>query len=216
MCQIHKQDDYLLVNKIDKLFTPDARKFAGNYLEYLAELLAQVDTAEVAEFIEQILQARARGATIYFIGNGGSAATASHFANDLAIGTRSWDEPFKVISLCDNAAVVTAIANDNGYDKIFLQQLQVLAQPGDLLVAISASGNSENIVKGIEYANANEMVTIGLTAFDGGALRKTAKYGVHIPTGKGEYGPAEDLHMVLDHLVGAYLMRYVTWRDATI
>ena len=136
--------------------------------------------------------------------------TASHFANDIAIGTRTGDDrPFRALSLADNAAVMTAIANDDGYDEIFVQQLQVLIRPGDVVVAISASGRSPNVIKAIEYANAHDAITVALTGFAGGRLKEIARHGVHVPTDEGEYGPVEDTHLILDHLVGAYLARRV-------
>ena len=104
---------------------------------------------------------------------------------------------------------MTAIANDDGYDLVFVQQLQTNLAPGDVVVAISASGNSPNVVKAIDYANERGCRTVGLTGFDGGELARKASLNVHIPTSKGEYGPAEDGHMILDHLVGAYLARRV-------
>ena len=200
------------MNKLDDLFDgqSSADSFARGYLDYLGEVLSRIDTGEIATFVDIILDARERGARIFFLGNGGSAATASHFANDIAIGTRTGGvKPFRAESLTDNVAVVTAIANDDGYEKVFVQQLQTRMQPDDVVVAISASGNSPNTVRALEYADANGAVTVALTGFDGGRLRVIARHVVHVPTGKGEYGPVEDAHMVLDHLIGAYLARHV-------
>jgi len=196
------------MNRVEELYEkqPTPTAFARAYLAYLAELCGKLDDQEIGRFIETILEARERSAQIFFIGNGGSAATSSHFANDIAIGTRSWDKPFRAIALTDNVAVMTAIANDHGYEKIFVLQLRTLMQRGDVVVAISASGNSPNLIEAVEWANENGATTVGLTGFDGGKLRQAARIGVHVPTAKGEYGPVEDMHMVLDHLVGAYLM----------
>lgn len=201
-------DEGTAPNRVEQLFQADRQpqQFIGGYLAYLSELFNLLDRTAVAEFIETLLAARERGAQIIFIGNGGSAATASHFANDIAIGTRSRKKSFRAISLADNTPVMTAIANDYGYDEIFAKLLAVHMLPGDVVVAISASGNSPNVVKAVEYANANGAVTVALTGFDGGKLRRDASLSVHIPTNKGEYGPTEDLHMVLDHVIGAYLM----------
>lgn len=196
-------------NNIDAIYTSDPEVFAGNYLKYLQVLLGKVDPGEVAGFIRILLAARERGATVFFIGNGGSAATASHFANDLAIGVNDFEKPFRVISLTDNAAILTAIGNDHGYEEIFVRQLKVLGKKGDVVVAISASGNSPNLIKAFEHASVSGIHTLAITAFDGGRLKQMADSGVHIPTGPKEYGPAEDIHMILDHLVGAYLMRFV-------
>lgn len=184
-----------------------AESFAQSYFDYLGELFTRMDLKQISTFIETLWQARERHARIFFIGNGGSASTASHFANDIDIGTRTWSKPFRAVSLSDNMAVLTAIGNDYGYDEIFVRQLMTQMTAGDVLVAISASGNSANIIKAVEYANANGMVTVGLTGFDGGELKKTAQMSVHVPTRKGEYGPVEDIHLILDHLTTAFLYK---------
>jgi D-sedoheptulose 7-phosphate isomerase len=197
------------MNRIEQLYAedPSPATFARGYLDYLAEILGQLDADEIAGFVAELLRARDSGGRIYFCGNGGSAATASHFVNDIAIGSRSWLRPFRAVCLSDNTAVLTSIANDFGYERIFVQQLQGHLQPDDLVVAISVSGNSPNVLAAVEYARACGVRVVGLTGFDGGRLRELADVAVHVPTGAGEYGPAEDAHMILDHLVGAYLAR---------
>ena len=115
--------------------------FAENYFDYLKVLIDKLSIENVSKFIELILETRENNKTIFFIGNGGSASTASHFVNDISLGSRQFEKPFRAISLCDNQAVITAIGNDDGYENIFLQQLQTQAKAGDVLVAISASGN---------------------------------------------------------------------------
>ncbi len=199
------------MNEIDKFYSENIKveDFSKSYLNYVCSVLEKISPEEIGRFTESLLAARDRGSTVYFIGNGGSAATASHFANDIAIGTRSLDNPFRVISLCDNQAVITAIANDDGYENIFSRQLGVLLKKDDVVVAISASGNSKNLLMAIETARQKGAITVGLTAFDGGMLKKMVDVSVHVPTNKGEYGPAEDGHMVLDHLVSSYLIRFV-------
>lgn len=197
------------MNNIDRFFTSDPVAFAGAYLEYLGKVLKGIDAKEIGAFINTLLDARERGAMVFFIGNGGSAATASHFANDLSIGTNSYDKPFRVMSLTDNQAVITAIANDFGYQDVFVRQLRVLGKPGDIVVGISASGNSANILHAFEHASSVGIKTIALTSFDGGKMKDMADAGIHVPTAPKEYGPAEDAHMILDHLVGAYLMRAI-------
>jgi D-sedoheptulose 7-phosphate isomerase len=195
------------LNALDRAFTKDAAQFADRYFTHLKAVLDGIDRGAVARFAATLLDARARGATLFFIGNGGSAATASHFANDLAIGTRSRSRPFRVVSLTDNVAVMTAIGNDFGYDDIFSRQLRALAQPGDVLVGISASGNSPNLVAAFEFAAGAGLHTVALTAFDGGRMKAMAAESLHVPTEPGEYGPAEDAHLILNHVVGNYLMR---------
>ena len=197
-----------MINKIEQIFSSVAspKAFAEGYLDHLKSVLDGLDTGSIASFIEVLKDARDAGKRIFFIGNGGSAATASHFANDLSVGTRAWDKPYRAVALTDNVAILTALGNDHGYDDIFLLQLKTQAVAGDLLVAISASGNSPNILKAVTYANNEGIISIGLTGFDGGALKKLSKLAVHVPTGKGEYGPVEDVHMIFDHLVAGYLM----------
>lgn len=197
------------MNNLDRIFTNDIAEFARRYLHYLNEVLEGIDPNAIARFVRVLQAARTRGATVYFIGNGGSAATASHFANDLAIGTNSYEKPFRVVSLTDNQAIITAIGNDFGYEEIFVRQLRVVGKPGDVLVAISASGNSPNLIRAMEYAASVEIKTVAITAFDGGRMKQIADDGIHVPTALKEYGPAEDAHMVIDHLVGSYLIRVV-------
>jgi D-sedoheptulose 7-phosphate isomerase len=196
------------MNRVETIFQDSSSPevFARGYLAYLGEVLGKMDTKAIAAFIEALLDAREKNKQIFFLGNGGSAATASHFANDVAIGSRTLHKPFRAIALTDNVAAMTAIANDYGYDDIFVQQLMVLSQPGDVVVAISASGNSPNVIKAVEYAKSKGALTVGLTGFDGGKLKQLCEISVHVPSNKGEYGPVEDLHMVVDHLLGAYLM----------
>jgi D-sedoheptulose 7-phosphate isomerase len=199
------------MNSIDKIFqqSQSIEDYSSSYIAYLGKVLGKISLTEIEAFVQIMLDARTREANIYFIGNGGSAATASHFANDIAIGTRSYEIPFRVVSLCDNNALITAVANDDGYDEVFRQQLKVLMRKHDVVVAISASGNSQNLLNAIEYAKQKGAITVGLTAFDGGKLRDLVKFSVHVPTEKGEYGPAEDAHMMLDHLVSNYLSRFI-------
>ena len=199
------------MNKIDQIYNKslNINDYSKSYIQYLTSVLNNISLTDIEKFVEVLLEARERESSIFFIGNGGSAATASHFANDIAIGTRTYEKPFRAISLCDNQAVITAIANDDGYEKIFSQQLQVLLKKQDVVVAISASGNSPNLLDAIDTAKKMNTITVGISAFDGGKMKEMVDVSLHVPTEKGEYGPAEDAHMVLDHLVSSYLMRLV-------
>jgi D-sedoheptulose 7-phosphate isomerase len=196
------------MSTLDRLFVRSTRlaDYARRYALYLAELLAELD-CEAIERVGRVFEdARKNGRTIFLIGNGGSAATASHFANDLGLGPRvKGGKPYRAISLTDNMAFVTAAGNDLGYETVFVEQLKTLMRPGDVVVAISASGNSPNVIKAIEYAKAHGACTVGLTGFDGGQLRKIVDECVHIDTPRGDYGPVEDLHLMLDHLMASYL-----------
>ena len=199
------------MNNIDQIYSESLsiKDYSKSYIDYLSSVLSNISLTDIEKFVEVLLEARERESSIFFIGNGGSAATASHFANDIAIGTRTYEKPFRAISLCDNQAVITAIANDDGYEKIFSQQLQVLLKKQDVVVAISASGNSPNLLDAIDTAKKMNTITVGISAFDGGKMKEMVDVSLHVPTEKGEYGPAEDAHMVLDHLISNYLMRLV-------
>lgn len=212
---IRNTDKTNVLNQVDNLYLTDnsIKGFAKNYFDYVSYVLKSISLEEIELFVKTLLAAREANSSVYFIGNGGSAATASHFANDIAIGTKSWKKPFRVQSLCENQAITTAIANDDGFEYIFSQQLNVLLKKGDVVVAISASGNSRNLLNAITVAKNIGAITIGLTAFDGGELKKSVDVSVHVPTGSKEYGPAEDGHMVLNHLVGSYLMRLIKSED---
>ena len=143
----------------------------------MAALLEDLD-AQTDRFIATLYRGFEEERTIFLCGNGGSAAAASHFGQDLAKGTlssMSATRRFRVIPLTDNIGFITALANDEGYESIFEQQLRNLAREGDLLVAISGSGNSPNVLRAVEYAHSIGMTTIGVTGFDGGKLRALAR-----------------------------------------
>lgn len=199
------------MNNIERMFAGNSESalFASAYTSYFGVLLRDLDTGAIARVIAVILHARETGNRIFFVGNGGSASTASHFANDLAIGARTDRKPFKAISLCDNQAILTALGNDDGFDQIFVKQLAVLMEPEDVLIAISASGNSPNLVAAVNYANSLGAHTIGLTGFDGGMLKQLCPDGIHVATERGEYGPVESVHAYLIHLIGNYLLQLV-------
>ena len=197
------------MNNVDRFYTENVEEFSDSYMKYLSTVLEKIDKLEIKQFITSILNARKLGSSIFFIGNGGSASTASHFANDLAIGTNSYKNTFRVISLCDNNAIISAVGNDFSYEEIFSRQLKVLGKKGDLLVAISASGNSPNLVKAFGTAKECSIKTVALTSFDGGKLKEMADEVVHVPAERGEYGPAEDAHLIINHLIGAYINRLV-------
>ncbi len=135
------------MNNIVKLYkeTRSAEEFTKGYLSYLCDLLKQLDTKAIASFIHEFEDAREKDKTVFLIGNGGSAATASHMANDIGLDVlkkSGMNRPFRVMSLTDNVPVMTAIGNDEGYDQLFFLQLKIHYRPGDKLVVISASGNS--------------------------------------------------------------------------
>jgi len=185
----------------------DVKDFCQGYFDYLGDLAEALDAERIAQFVSELEEARKNHNTVFFIGNGGSAATASHMANDFGLGSRSENDdlPLRALALTDNAAAMTATANDCGYENLFLRQLKLHYRPGDKLVAISASGNSANIIVAAEWVRAQGGKVIGLTGFDGGRLKGIADISVHVNTPKGEYGPVEDIHMILDHLIYTWL-----------
>jgi len=149
---------------------------------------------------------RHRQATVFVAGNGGSATTATHIANDWMLGTGIINPPLRVICLTDNSAALTATGNDQTFERIFVRQLEHLARPGDLLVGISASGNSENLAVSFDYARKIGVNTVGITGFDGGTLAKMADLSIHVATDIGDYGVAEDIHLLIGHAVKELLM----------
>ncbi|MEP7217717.1 MAG: SIS domain-containing protein [Bacteroidota bacterium] len=173
-----------------------------DYTEYVGRALGSVDTAEVEKLIESIFEAYRSGATVFVIGNGGSAANASHFAQDLAKGTCSsmdQERRIRALSLTDNIAFFSALGNDEGYDQVFVQQLRTFYRPGDLLVSISGSGNSPNVLRAVEFANASGMKTIGITGFSGGKLKDMVHEQVHVPLD--DMCTAESIHSIVFHYV---------------
>lgn len=188
------------------LLSTSVADFSTLYIEHLFQLLLSVEPAVFARILESFEQASSRNATIFVCGNGGSSALASHMANDFGVGARAGGPPrFRIISLGDNQATVTALANDFGYETVFVKQLESLMTANDVLVCLSVSGNSPNIVAAARYAKRLGAQIVGCTGFDGGELKQLADVSFHIPTAKGEYGPVEDAFSVLDHLLYSYV-----------
>ncbi len=172
--------------------------------QYRAECIAAfeaVDLEAVEAVVTALLAARSAGSIVFLAGNGGSAATASHMAVDLMLGSMLSNPPLKVIALTDNQAIITATGNDVGYDVIFSRQLEKLGSAGDVLVTISASGNSPNIIAAVEMAKSKGITTVGFTGFDGGQLKSLVDLAVHVPTRKGAYGAVEDIHLAVNHMI---------------
>lgn len=174
------------------------------YLKRLKAELDRVDRAEVTRLAGLIYEAWQDGHFVFTFGNGGSACLASHMAEDLGKGSlrqkdlrRQAKRRLKVLSLADNVAWLTALGNDVGYDQIFVQQLIHYAQPGDLAVAISGSGNSPNVLAAIDWANRHGLKTFGITGYDGGKLKQMQQAGIHVPLE--DMGMVEAIHACLSH-----------------
>ncbi len=170
------------------------------YFRSLSETIARIPLANIETISDILIRAYEQQRTIYLFGNGGSAALASHFACDLAKGTINGSaKRFRVLALTDNVPLMTAWANDSSYEDIFAEQLAIFAGPGDVAFAISASGNSPNILRAVEEARDRGAVTIGLCGFGGGRLAELADHAVVVASD--EYGPVEDIHLVLNHAI---------------
>ena len=174
----------------------------AKYLQAVQATINNLDPEVIASFATHLENAYNSNQSIYVIGNGGSAANASHFAQDLAKGI-FFEKPvaktMKAISLTDNIAHITAIANDTGYQNIFSAQLNTYAQDSDVLICISGSGNSENIVEAVKAAKQKNMFVIGVTGFDGGQLKPMANFSVHVPLH--EMCTVESIHSIIFHLI---------------
>jgi len=171
-----------------------------NYISTLQLTMDQLPQQLIADVIEVLQQARRKGNQVFILGNGGSASTASHFACDLAKNTRQEGLPhFRVIGLTDNMAMFSALANDGGYENVFSEQLASLVRPGDIVIAISASGNSKNVINAAETAHRYEATVIGFTGFDGGRLGQLANINIHVNSNIIEH--VEDIHLMLEHLI---------------
>lgn len=179
---------------------------AGPFLKRIADELLKIDPAEVHQLADLMFDCYRRQRMIFVIGNGGSGSNASHFCEDIGKGTlrkQDFDDDtkkrFRILSLTDNTPYILAWGNDEGFDRVFLEQLKNLATPGDLLIAISGSGNSPNILRAVNWANEHDITTYGCTGFSGGKLRGMAKHGLHIALD--DMGIVETLHLAAFHWV---------------
>lgn len=176
------------------------REFS-DYVTRLNKALLSVNSDSVIDSLTLIQKISDDCGRIWIIGNGGSALTASHFATDLNRCSTKSGNPIRAMSLCDNIGLLTAISNDFTFTEVFLKQLEKLYIKGDLLITISASGNSKNIIQCLEFGRENEVKSIAITGFDGGAARELCDVSIHVPTSIGDYGVAEDAHSVLMHFL---------------
>ena len=178
-----------------------------DYFEKEKKVLDQISKGDLNSIMNLLVDAKDAGKTIFIMGNGGSAATASHYVCDFNKGISLGKEKmFKFICLNDNVPTMMAYANDLSYADVFVGPLKNFMQAGDIVIGISGSGNSENVVRAIQYANDNGGVTVGLTGYSGGKIKQLCKYNVHVPVNDMQI--TEDLHMVLDHCMMKILCQY--------
>ena len=174
--------------------------FIQDYISTLQFTMAQLPGQLIADVVDLLQRARMKGSQVFILGNGGSASTASHFACDLAKNTRQEGLPhFRVIGLTDNMAMFSALANDGGYENVFSEQLASLVRPGDIVIAISASGNSKNVINAAATAHRFDATVIGFTGFDGGRLAQLANINIQVNSNIIEH--VEDIHLMLEHLI---------------
>lgn len=176
------------------------------FLARVADELARIDTVEVAALSDAIHACYQRDATVFICGNGGSGSNASHLCEDLGKGTLRREDfendrkrRLRVLSLTDNTPYILAWGNDEGFDRVFVEQLKNLARPGDLLIAISGSGNSPNILRAVDWAKRNGLTTFGCTGFSGGKLRTMAHKNLHVPFD--DMGIVESIHLTAFHWI---------------
>jgi D-sedoheptulose 7-phosphate isomerase len=181
------------------------KSFAEQYRAELQKTIDTIDTAKVDQAIEMFREARNAGRHIFTCGNGGSASTASHFACDIVKGASyNRKSRFRIMALTDSLPTITAYSNDVSYDCAFAEQLKNFAEPEDLVLAISGSGNSPNVLHAVEYANSIGCKTIALTGRDGGKLGPLANLNIQVPVP--HMGRIEDAHMIVCHMIGYYFM----------
>ena len=177
-----------------------------NYVDEEIRLLKELDVTLVNELLKELVSAYEKEATVYVFGNGGSASTASHMANDFNKGISEYtDKKFRICCLNDNVPTVLAIANDIGYEDIFSFQLRNKVKPGDLVIGISGSGNSQNVINALTYAKEQGAKIIGWVGFDGGGVSKITDLTFHVPVGNMQL--VEDMHLILNHLMMYVIMK---------
>ena len=181
----------------------------NDYLKRLQDTVTNLNVSDIETNCNIILEAYQNNKNIFICGNGGSAATASHFACDINKGVSyGLSNRFKVIALTDNLATISAYSNDVGYDDVFLEQLKNFYNQGDLIIGISGSGNSQNVLKAIDYVNSNKGISIGWTGYDGGKLKLISQYSINANVN--DMQTSEDIHMVLVHIIMKVLRKNLT------
>jgi len=191
---------------------PNLSRFSdvfGEYRNRLHAALDGLDERQISQLASELLSARQRKSTIFLAGNGGSAATVGHFAVDWMLGTEVDDPPFRILSLSNNVASLSATGNDMAFDLVYARPLRRLGEEVDVLVVVSASGNSPNLLAAVDVAREKGVRVVAMTGFDGGKLKSLADVSVHIPTVLGDYGVAEDLHLSVGHIIKEMLIAAV-------
>ena len=201
----------LAMSEINKLATKNKSilNFANSYFDNLINNFKNLDKSSILKLEKEFLDLRKKKSTLYVFGNGGGAATAMTMANDLGFDVlkKTNKETFKIVSLNDNSSVITAIANDTGYDNIFLNQLKIHFKKNDKILIFSASGNSKNLVNAANWVKKKGGKGISILGFDGGKLKKISNLSVHIKSEKGDYGPVEDIQLIINHILAHWFQK---------
>lgn len=212
------------MNNLDKIYQEkglDPSGFSLGYVNHLVTLLQALDHEKVGECINILEEARQNDQTIFVIGNGGSASTASHIGNDFGLcvlkkSNKPENKSYRALALTDNLSVISAIGNDSTFENIFLDQLKVHFRKGDKLIVISASGNSPNLVVAAEWFKQQGGTVMGWLGFDGGKLKDIVQVPVVVSTPKGEYAPVEDVHLVINHIIVTWMQYNIMKEDGLV
>lgn len=185
----------------------DYKKDIINYFQNVKDTLDKISVEDLNTLLNLLNKARDENRFVFICGNGGSASTASHFCCDFNKGISSDQKSkFRFVCLSDNIPTLMAYANDYSWEEIFVGPLRNLFQEGDFVIGISGSGNSSNVIKALQYANEHQGISIGLTGYDGGIVKKISQYNVHVPIR--DMQVSEDLHLLLDHCMMSILCKH--------
>lgn len=180
-------------------------EYAQSYISTIKSSLDSIKMDELELFLEKVKEVHENDRRIFFIGNGGSALNAIHFSMGLSYISKKWSTPIRSYALCENSSLMSSLSNDYSFDEVFLKQIQVHGQKGDLLVVLSSSGNSKNLINAVNFANSMEMGTYGLLGTNGGELLSLCKNNILVSSTEKDAGYAEDIHMVIGHIVTTFL-----------
>ena len=186
------------------------KEFSNNYFKRLGEIFSQININDLENFEKTINNARMKGNTIFVFGNGGSASTATTMANDLGfdiLKKTNTKKTFKFFCLNDNTSVLTAIGNDVGYENIFVNQLKIHFKKGDIALILSASGNSKNLINAAKWIKNKKGKILSIVGFDGGKLKKISDNCIYFKCDKNEYGPIEDIHLIINHILAHWFQK---------
>ncbi len=202
--RVFESENYRKVGNVP----PEIMKALLEYHSRLGAAFSSIDVQSLGRLVNLLLDCRLAGNTVLLAGNGGSASTVNHFAIDWMLGSGLANPGLPVVSLAESSSSLTATANDMSFDQVFARQVTALGRPGDLLIVVSASGNSRNLIDAVSASRDAQMTSLSITAFDGGFLKDLADENVHVQTDHGDYGVAEDCHLAIGHMVKEALVHH--------